>query len=125
MAIVNTMQPATIAKLALHAADFPNGEPSIPFMGAFVQLFPNKTLPSPAAVAAYQSTYDSAVAAAQDAQQEKSSLPDIATQIANLTAAVTALGGALPDAQITAANAILSAIGQQEISIAPLSGVKL
>lgn len=116
MAIVNTMQPGTISRLALHAEDFPNGENGLPFMGVFVQLFSNKPLPSPADVSAYQVTYDAAVAAARTAQMAKDALPDTATQIANLTAAVVALGGDLPEAQITAANATLVAIGEQSIS---------
>lgn len=114
MAIVNAMQPETISKLALHATDFPNGESSIPFMGVFVQLFTNKSLPTPAAVTAYEPTYDAAIAAAQAAAI---ALPDIPTQIANLTAAVVALGGTVPAAQITAANATLTAIGQPTITI--------
>ena len=63
--IVNTMQPGTISKLAAHASDFPNSEPSIPFMGFFVQLFPNAVLPDPAAVTAYAATYQAAALAAQ------------------------------------------------------------
>ncbi len=56
---------------------------------------------------------NAAAIAAQAAAQ--SSIPDVSTQLANLTAAVTALGGTLPSEQITAANATLTAIGSATI----------
>lgn len=61
MSIVNAMQPQTISRLALNAADFPNNEASIPFMGVFVQLFQGAILPSPSAVVAYQATYEASI----------------------------------------------------------------
>lgn len=50
--------------------------------------------------------------------------PDLATQVANLTAAVVALGGSVPEAQIADSNTKLQAIGDLAISsIKTLQGV--
>ncbi len=51
----------------------------------------------------------------------KAALPDLATQVAHLTAAVVNLGGTVPDAVITAVNDKLDAIGAPEISLQPIS----
>lgn len=61
-------------------------------------------------------------AAVQNAQPK---LPDTSTQIANLTAAVIALGGTLPDDQVAAANVKLSAIGEPLISVQSLNDMKI
>lgn len=107
------MQPGTIAKLALKATDFPNGEPSLPFMGAFVQLFPGAKLPAEAAVSAYQPTYDASIAAQQAAAQAKAAIPDLATQLA---AALVAKGTInktdIDPGTLTAINAKLQAGGK-------------
>lgn len=82
MEIVNTMQPDTISKLALNAADFPDDGASTPFMGVFVQLFAGATLPDPAAVTAYELTYNAA-------QKLQTANAEIKRQIAALEASQT------------------------------------
>lgn len=120
ISIVNTMQPNTISRFALKATDFPNGGNCIPFMNGFVQLFPNATLPDPAAVIAYESVYNATIASAKISAQALAELPDLPTRLANVEAAIVTLGGSLPEAQITAANNTLTAIGQSTISIQTL-----
>lgn len=120
ISIVNAMQPRTISRLALHATDFPNGESGIPFMSAFVQLFPNATLPDPVAVTAYEPTYNATIAALQSSHKANIDLPDLATQVANLTAALVSSGtikaNDLPIETLAAVNNKLAAIGAAEIS---------
>lgn len=119
LAIVNTMQPGTISKLALAREDFPNDESvsAIPFMGAFVQLFPNGVLPNQADVIAYEPIYNALIAQQEADAQTLASLPDLHSQVAQITAAIVASGIALPDEVISAANKKLSAIGQSIINV--------
>ena len=57
--IVNHYWPNTIARLALTQNALPNG---IPFMGAFVEVFPGATLPAEADVTAKESDYEAYLA---------------------------------------------------------------
>ncbi len=114
ISVVNTMQPDTIARLALDQQHLPNG---VPFMGAFVILFPGAVLPDPAAVSAYEPTYLAGIAA-----QQQNKTPDLVTQVANLTQAVAALGGALPAAQVSAATTVLAET-QVSLGVATKLGV--
>lgn len=120
ISIVNTMQPNTIARLAKKTEDF-HGEASIPFMGCFVQLFPGAKLPAEDAVNTYQTTYDATLAKQKADTAAKAALPDLATQVAQLTAAVAGNGIALPEAVIEAANTKLIAIGQTPIELGVIS----
>lgn len=129
ISIVNTMQPETISALALNEADLPTGPASVQFMGYWVQLFAGQNLPTEAAVTAYEPTYTAAIAAAQTATQAFAALPDIPTQLANLTAALISANviptTALPSEQITAVNLKLSALNQPNIGSASIvSSVK-
>lgn len=58
ISIVNTMQPNTIAKLALTQDALPDGTP---FMGAYVTLFDGARLPAEADVTAYEPTYTASI----------------------------------------------------------------
>jgi len=102
--IVNSMQPRTISKFALKASDFPNGESSVPFMGGFVQLFPNAVLPDPAAVTSYVMP------------PPLSPIPDLATQLANLLIAKGTLAKTdINSTTLAQLNATLTATGQTAI----------
>ncbi len=116
ISIVNHFWPNTIAKLAINASDFPNGETSIPFMGVFVQLFPDAKLPTEDDVRAYGSTYDAMIAQQKIDANAKSALPNDSTLIAHLID-FAVNGTPIPDAAIAAANAKLVEIGQPEIAI--------